>query len=149
MHTKRIKWNIICSLKKSYFLSTAFMFNSIIYSYRVQRSSGVSPPSCCKQCPVSIPTLGSAEPEWVNLLRSPGIDSQHGGPVRQSYLTYRSARLHRLAESIPWNQFLGSLNVYKFGLRRLLFPSYLQKKLQPSGDTQQINNDGCVLWYKK
>jgi hypothetical protein len=24
--------------------------------------------------------------------------------------------LHRLAESIPWNRFLGSLNVYKFGL---------------------------------
>ena len=33
--------------------------------------------------------------------RSPGIDSQHGGPVRQPYLSYRSARLHRLAESIP------------------------------------------------
>jgi hypothetical protein len=28
----------------------------------------------------------------------------------------RPARLHRLAESIPWNQFLGSLNVYTFGL---------------------------------
>ncbi len=31
-------------------------------------------------------------------------------------LSYRPARLHRLVESIPWNQFLGSLNVYKFGL---------------------------------
>jgi hypothetical protein len=49
-------------------------------------------------------------------LRSPGIDSQHGGPVRQPYLTHRPARLHRLAESIPQNRFLGSLNVYKFGL---------------------------------
>ncbi len=38
---------------------------------------------------------------FVNLLRSPGIDSQPGGPVRQCCLTYRPARLHRLAESIP------------------------------------------------
>ena len=27
-----------------------------------------------------------------------------------------SARLHRVAESIPWNRFLSSLKVYKFGL---------------------------------
>ncbi len=33
--------------------------------------------------------------------RSPGIDSQHGGPVRQPYLSYWPARLHRLAKSIP------------------------------------------------
>jgi hypothetical protein len=32
-------------------------------------------------------------------------------------LSYRAARLHRLAESIPCNRFLGSLNVYKYGLR--------------------------------
>jgi hypothetical protein len=41
------------------------------------------------------------EPEFVNLLRSPGIDSQPGGPVLQPYLTYRSASQHSLAESIP------------------------------------------------
>jgi hypothetical protein len=41
------------------------------------------------------------QPEFVNLLRSPGIDSQPGGPVRQPYLTYRPAQLHSLAESIP------------------------------------------------
>ncbi len=41
------------------------------------------------------------EPEFVNLLRNPGIDSQAGGPGRQSYLTYRPAWLHKLAESIP------------------------------------------------
>ncbi len=46
-----------------------------------------------------------------------GIDSQPGGgPVRQPYKTYRLARLHRLAESVPWDRFLGSLSVYKFGL---------------------------------
>ncbi len=48
---------------------------------------------------------------FVNLLRSPGIDSQSGGPVPQSYLSYRPARIQRLAESI-----LVSLNVYKYGL---------------------------------
>ncbi len=57
-----------------------------------------------------------AEPVFVNFLKSPGIDSQPVGPVRQPYLTYRPARLHRLAESVPWNRFLGSLIVYKFGL---------------------------------
>ncbi len=31
--------------------------------------------------------------------------------------TFKERRLHRLAELIPWNRFLGSLNVYKFGLR--------------------------------
>jgi hypothetical protein len=45
--------------------------------------------------------------------------NRSAGPVRQpyfSYLSYRPARLHRLAESIPLNRFLGSLNVYKYGL---------------------------------
>ncbi len=41
-----------------------------------------------------------AEPEFVNILRSPGIDFQPGGPVRQLYFTYRPAT-DRLAESIP------------------------------------------------
>ncbi len=35
------------------------------------------------------------------------IDSQPGGPV--PYLLYRLTRLHRLAESIPRNQFLESI----------------------------------------
>ncbi len=39
----------------------------------------------------------------------------NGGPVRQPYMLYRPARLHRLAESIPRNRLLGSLNVYKYG----------------------------------
>jgi hypothetical protein len=40
--------------------------------------------------------------EFVNLVRSPGIDSQPDEPVRRPYLTYRTAsgRLHRLAESL-------------------------------------------------
>ncbi len=56
------------------------------------------------------------EPVFVNLERSPGIDSQPGGPERQSHLSYRPARIHRLAESIPRNQFMSSLNVFKYGL---------------------------------
>jgi Leucine-rich repeat (LRR) protein len=41
------------------------------------------------------------EPVFVDRLWSPGIDSQHGGPVQQPYFSYRPARLHKLAESIP------------------------------------------------
>jgi hypothetical protein len=36
-------------------------------------------------------------------------------------LSYRPARLHRLAELIPLNQFLGSIKVYTFGLRRIQY----------------------------
>jgi hypothetical protein len=53
---------------------------------------------------------------FKTLLRSPGIDSQPGGPVRHPYLSYWPARLQRLEESIPRNRFLCSLNVYKYGL---------------------------------
>ncbi len=66
--------------------------------------------------PMQIYSLKIPEPVFVDLLRSPGIDSQHGGPVRQPYLSYRLARLHRLAKSIPWNRFLGYINIYKYGL---------------------------------
>ncbi len=76
-----------------------------------------------------------SEPVFVDLLRSPGIDFHPGGPVRQPYLSYwltragifkksmgarhrggigfsnRPARLHRLAEFIPWNQFRGPINI--------------------------------------
>jgi hypothetical protein len=58
-----------------------------------------------------------SEPVFVNLLRIPGIYSQSGGPVRKPFSLYRHARLLRLAESISRNRFLGSINVYKYGLR--------------------------------
>jgi hypothetical protein len=57
-----------------------------------------------------------AEPVFVNLLRSPGIDSQSDGPVRQPCLSCRPAMLHRQVESNPRIRFLVSLNVYKYGL---------------------------------
>jgi hypothetical protein len=49
--------------------------------------------------------------EFVNQLMSPVIDSQPGRPVHQPCLTYGPPGY------IDWrNRFLGSLNVYKFGL---------------------------------
>ena len=56
------------------------------------------------------------EPVFVNLSRSLGIDSQPGGPVRQPYMSYRSAMLHRQVKSNPRNRFLVSSKVYKYGL---------------------------------
>ncbi len=44
----------------------------------------------------------SPEPEFANILKSPGIDSQPGGPVRQSYLTYRPALVHGLVGTDSW-----------------------------------------------
>ncbi len=43
------------------------------------------------------------EPVVVNLLRSPGIDSQPGVPERQPYLTYRPARLHQTGGIDSWS----------------------------------------------
>ncbi len=57
-------------------------------------------------------TTFTTEPVFVGLLRSPGIDSQPGEPVQKPFQSYRPARLHRLTASIPWNRFLGSINVY-------------------------------------
>ncbi len=42
------------------------------------------------------------------------MGARHRGGVR---LSYRPARLHRLAEFIPWNQFRGPIHVKKYGLR--------------------------------
>ncbi len=69
---------------------------------------------------------------WARIckrLRSPGINSQPGGPVRQPYLTYLPSRLY-----IGWrNRFLGSLNslnVYKHSpSRNHRFSQLILKKL--------------------
>jgi hypothetical protein len=51
-------------------------------------------------------------------LRSPGTDSKKSIPT--AYVARRAGTItlfvYRLEESIPWSRFLGSLNVYKFGL---------------------------------
>jgi hypothetical protein len=44
---------------------------------------------------------------------TPGIDSNQS--IRQA--SPGPARQYRLSDSISWNRFLGSLQVYKFGLR--------------------------------
>jgi hypothetical protein len=70
-------------------------------------------------------------------LRRPGIDSQHGGPLRLPYLSYWPARLQRLAESIPRNRFLSFTNVYKYGL---CYPKstflFLEERRQISRDLE-------------
>ncbi len=60
--------------------------------------------------------IQNTEPVFPNILRSPGVDSQPDGTVRQPYLSYRPAMLHRQVESNPRNRFLVSLNIYKYGL---------------------------------
>ncbi len=71
------------------------------------------------------PNFYRAEP-WARIfkrLRCPRIDSK--ASILPAYVAWRAgtitlfvapARLQRLAESIPWNRFLGPLNVYKYGL---------------------------------
>ncbi len=92
------------------------------------------------------------EPVFVDLLRSPGINSQHSGPVRQPYWLYRPARLHRLAVPIPRNWFLVSINVYKYGLqnfkniyRRLFFYCSFCLKYRFFKST---SGSICILYYK-
>ncbi len=48
------------------------------------------------------------------ILRSPGIDSKEKIPP--AYAAWRAGTTNRLAESIHWNWFLGSLQFYKSGL---------------------------------
>jgi hypothetical protein len=57
-----------------------------------------------------------AEPEFVNNKEAQESIPRNRFLVRQPYLSYRPARLRRLAESIAWNRFLGSFNVDKLGL---------------------------------
>ncbi len=65
---------------------------------------------------ICVDSVLKAEPVFADPLRRPGINFQPGGPVRHPYFSYRPVRLHRLAKSIPRNRFLGSINVYKYGL---------------------------------
>ncbi len=48
---------------------------------------------------------------------------------------FKEPRLHRLAESIPRNRFLGSINVYKYGLWR--FGKFLSYFKEHSSQDQQ------------
>ncbi len=58
-------------------------------------------------------TVNSRE-ENLRLLRSPGIDFWRAGKTTLFDVLARQATW--ACEIVPWNRFLGSLNVYKFGL---------------------------------
>ncbi len=53
-------------------------------------------------------------------------------------LSYRPARLHRLAKFIPWNRFLGSINVWKYRLC-LQVQLHVQCRFPPVLPTSQPN----------
>ncbi len=66
---------------------------------------------------------------------------------RQPYLSYRPARLHRLAESIPRNRFLGFINLYKYGLWSAMHSPLSHPNCPPNsvelwgkGDTSALEN---------
>ncbi len=49
---------------------------------------------------------------WIDIDRAGIFKQSMGARIRVGIgLSYRPARLHRLAEFIPWNRFLGSINV--------------------------------------
>jgi hypothetical protein len=97
-----------------YFLWMLFLSN-----YRLNNSKEVCGqwvslqcwPLTNKSCPSWLLSVHSSEPVFVDHLRSPGIDSRTGGPVRQPYFSYRPAEPHRRR-----NRFLCSINDYKYGL---------------------------------
>jgi hypothetical protein len=88
------------------------------------------------------------EPVFINLLRSLGIDSQPGGPVRKSYLSHRPARQHRLVESMSWKRFLGSLNVYKYGLCTQQRPEGWSKVWEGGSAENRQDNDTIITHWK-
>ncbi len=66
------------------------------------------------------------------------MEAKNRGGIR---LSYRPARLHKLAELIPWNRFLGSIKVYKFGLR---LPSDNRKWMNGVSDCgRSMGPNGC------
>jgi hypothetical protein len=81
----------------------------------------------------------------MRYIRGTGIDSHHCELVRQPYLLYRPARLHRLAESIPGNGFLGSINVYKYRLRRFLA---VADPIYHRLDLQSLFGMSCTHWLR-
>ncbi len=77
-------------------------------------------------------------PTAVKIQTSAGIFKQSMGASNRVGigLSYRAARLHRLAKFIPWNRFLGFINVQKYGLRL---------HAQPGG----IDSLELILWLFK
>ncbi len=93
-------WGIVACVEKGK--------NAKCWHFDMLNSHPMPPPP--PQPPENPPPLPATAP-WARifkLLNSPGIYSQESIPGILG-LSYRPARLHRLAESTPWNQFLGSL----------------------------------------
>jgi hypothetical protein len=66
-------------------------------------------------------SVESTEPEFLNLVRIPGIDSEPGGPIRQPYGIYFCTGPPGF---IGWrNRFLNSLNIY-------IYPGSAQSDLE-------------------
>ncbi len=63
---------------------------------------------------------------WAGIFKE-SLGARNRGGIE---LSYRSARLHRLAEFIPWDRFLGFINVWKYGL----------------GYTPPLSTLLCTLW---
>ncbi len=81
----------------------AFRFSVFCYKILVHLYSTVQSGTYYMALPL-------AEPE-LEFLESMG--ARHRGGIG---LSYRPARLHRLAEFIPWYRFLGSINFQKYGV---------------------------------
>jgi hypothetical protein len=65
-------------------------------------------------------------------------------------ISYRPARLHRLAELMPWNRFLGSINVLKYGLwvrRRYMGQRNIMLEMRMGGSER--DEDGHPGWKLK
>jgi hypothetical protein len=62
------------------------------------------------------------------------------------FAVYWPAKLHKLAESIPLNHFLGSLDVYKFGI--CMLPSCLRKNVFLSCNFQYLLVCVSFAYYK-
>ncbi len=102
--------------KKNQFLALSLF--QLMEAGGLKRSSGWQECNCV--CVRVYFAVNWPEPVFVfvTLVRSTGIDSHATGPLRQPPI-WRTGPPGYMAESIPWNRFLRSLNIYKFGLSHL------------------------------
>ncbi len=87
VHLCTIHLCLLCHLVFPELHQGIYTQNVLYTSAEMGQGFGVQKQQCCARiC------------KTVNLLRSPGVDSQPDGPVRQPYLSYRPAMLHRQVE---------------------------------------------------
>ncbi len=83
-----------------------------------------------------------SEPVFVNLLRSPGTDYHAWRAGTPTLFVVPSRQATQVAESIPRNRFLGSLNVYKYGIRSLV---HLGSQIRQKWLTTTIKTEKALL----